>query len=212
MNICIVEDDLALLENLRLLLDGEHDMTINGVYKNAEEALKSAPWKKTDVLLVDLELPAMSGIDLIRRVHPAHPDIRIFVYTIHEDRPRVLDAIKAGACGYLVKGVRPSQLIEALHEIFEGGAPMSPSIARAVLAELQAQASEPKEPNRGETLSMRERAILRHLERGLAYKEIADHLSIAPSTVHTHIKNIYAKLQARDKLDAIRKGRYRNFI
>ena len=212
MNICIVEDDVSILENLRLLIDGEPEMTITGHYKTAEEAVRAVAWKKTDILLVDLELPGMSGIDLIRHAHAKNKNMRIIVYTIHDDRPMVMDAIKAGASGYLLKGGRPSQLITALHEIYDGGAPMSPSIARAVLAELQAMT--PPDPNakRGAVLTMRERAILRLLEQGLAGKEIADRLSIATSTVHTHIKNIYRKLQASDRMDAIRKGKFQNLI
>ena len=212
MNICIVEDNEALLENLRLLLDGEQEMSILGHFKSAEEMIRAALWKKTDILLVDLELPGMQGIDLIRLAHTKNKNTRIIVYTIHEERPMVLDAIKAGACGYLLKGTRHSQLITALHDIYEGGAPMSPSIARSVLAELQSQT--PPDPNvrRGMTLSLRERAILRLLEQGLSAKEIAGRLSIALSTVHTHIKNIYRKLQAKDKMEAIRKGRFQNLI
>ena len=212
MNICIVEDKESVLEQLRLLLNGEPDMTISGHFKSAEEALRVTNWKRTDILLVDLELPGISGVELIRRARAKNANLRIFVHTIHEDRPMVVDAIKAGASGYLIKGTRPGQLITALHDLYEGGAPMSPSIARTVLAELQAQT--PPDPNarRGMMLSFRERAILRLLEQGLAGKEIADRLSIAVSTVHTHVKNIYRKLQAKDKMDAIRKGRYQNLI
>jgi two-component system NarL family response regulator len=212
MNICIVEDNEALLENLRLLLDGEQEMTILGHFKDAEEMVRAGVWKKTDILLVDLELPGMQGIDLIRHAHAKNKNTRIIVYTIHEERSMILDAIKAGACGYLLKGARPSQLITALHDIYEGGAPMSPSIARAVLAELQSQ--EPPDPNakRGTSLSNREREILRLLDQGLVCKEISDRLAIALSTVHTHIKNMYRKLQAKDKAEAILKGKYKQII
>ena len=187
-------------------------MTILGHFKDAEEMVRAGVWKKTDILLVDLELPGMQGIDLIRHAHAKNKNTRIIVYTIHEERSMILDAIKAGACGYLLKGARPSQLITALHDIYEGGAPMSPSIARAVLAELQSQT--PPDPNakRAPTLTQRERAILRLLEQGLSGKEIADRLSIAISTVQTHVKNIYRKLQAKDRIEAVRKGRFQNLI
>ena len=211
MTICIVEDDEPLLHNLRLLLDGDPKMSVLGSYKNAEEALKAAPWKKTDIFLVDIDLPGMDGVELIRRVHPLNPNMRVITHTIHDDKPTVLEAVKAGASGYLTKGCTPSQLVTALYEIYEGGAPMSPAIARLVLGVIQEQSEDPATPP-GETLTMRERDILRLLEQGLAYKEIADRLSISVYTVHSHIKNTYAKLHARDKLDAIRKGRYRNFI
>ena len=213
MNICIVEDHIAVLDNLRLLLAGEPDITIVGSHQTAESALAQTKWSQVDILLVDLGLPGMTGAEFIRRVNTQHPDIRIMVHTIYEDRPSVLEAIRAGASGYLLKGCRPSQLVTALHDIHEGGAPMSPPVARIVLLELQSMTREQHGPATQNTLlTVRERTILQYLEQGLTYKEISGRLSIAASTVHTHIKNIYGKLHARDKIDAIRKGRYHNII
>jgi len=213
MNICIVEDHITTLDNLRLLLAGEPDIRITGCYPTAEAALAQANWEQVDILLVDLGLPGMSGLELIRRINNQHNEIRIIVHTIYEDRPSVLEAIRSGACGYILKGCRPSQLITALHEIYEGGAPMSPSIARIVLFEFQNMAREQNSTNlQNNVLTLRERTILQYLEQGLTYKAIALRLSIAASTVHTHIKNIYGKLHARNKIDAIRKGRYHNLI
>jgi len=213
MNICIVEDHITTLDNLRLLLAGEPDIRIVGCYQTAEAALAQANWEQVDVLLLDLGLPGMTGLELIRRVNTKYHEIRIIVHTIYEDRPSVLDAIRAGACGYVLKGCRPSQLIAALHEIYEGGAPMSPSIARTVLFEFQSMAREQNSTSmQTNVLTLRERTILQYLEQGLTYKAIALRLSIAASTVHTHIKNIYGKLHARNKIDAIRKGRYHNLI
>ena len=209
MRICIIEDDEPLLDNLRLLLGGEPSMTVIGAFKSAEDALRGAVWKKIDVLLVDIELPEMSGIELIRRLSPFYPHMRIIVYTIHDDRPVVLDAIKAGACGYLLKGVRPSELIAAINEIYDGGAPMSPSIARAVLNELKTQTTVEEHPA---PLTERELTVLRHLQSGLMYKEIASRLSVSTTTVHTHIKHIYDKLHVKSRSDAIRKGKYQNLI
>jgi two-component system NarL family response regulator len=213
MTICIVEDNFTILENLRLLLDGEPDMEVSGCYETAEDALRKVQWDQVDVLLVDLELPGMPGIELIQRVRARSRDTRIIAHTIYDDRATVLGAIRAGACGYVVKGCRPSQLITALHEIYEGGAPMSPVIARTVLFEFQNLAREQSNSAiHNNILTLRERTILQYLEQGLTYKAIALRLSIASSTVHTHIKNIYGKLHARNKIDAIRKGRYNNLI
>ena len=213
MNICIVEDHTAILENLRLLLAGEPDINIVGHHPTAEAALAQVKWAQVDILLADLGLPGMTGAELIRRVKGQHPDIRVLVYTIYEDRPSVLEAIHAGAGGYIVKGCRPSQLIASIHEIYEGGAPMSSSIARTLLFELQSMTrGQGTSSAPGNILTMRERSILQLLEQGLTYKEISLRLNIAASTVHTHIKNIYGKLHARDKIDAIRKGRYHNII
>ena len=213
MNIRIVEDDKTLLNNLTLLINGEPDMSVTGSYLNAELAMKKSNWAQTDILLVDLDLPQMSGIDLIGILHARYPDLRMIVYTIHEDRPVVLEAIKAGACGYLLKGTRPTQLIDALHEIFKGGAPMSPKIARSVLAELQGSATE-ETPARDEVnkLTHREREVLRLCEEGLLYKEIATSLKVSPHTVHSHIRHIYRKLRAKNQTDAIRKSRSRGLL
>ena len=213
MNIRIVEDDKSLLNNLTLLINGEHDMCVTGSFASAEQAMRKTNWAQTDILLVDLDLPQMSGIDLILDFHSRYPDLRMIVYTIHEDRPSVLDAIKAGACGYLLKGTRPAQLIEALHEIFRGGAPMSPRIARSVLAELQQDASEKDPTKEAESkLTFREREVLRFCEQGMLYKEIATTLKISPHTVHSHIRHIYRKLRAKNQTDAIRKSRSRGIL
>jgi two-component system NarL family response regulator len=117
MNICIVEDNESLLENLRLLLDGEPGMSIIGHYKTAEEALRATPWKKTHILLVDLDLPGMSGVELIRQAGAKNKDMRIIVYTIHEARPMILDAIKAGAKGFLIKPYDEEQVMNAFSKL-----------------------------------------------------------------------------------------------
>jgi two-component system NarL family response regulator len=217
MNICIVDDNESLLAKLKLLLDGESGMQVTGCFTSAEQALALGNWTAAHILIVDLELPHMSGTDLIRRLHLLHPDLFIIVHTLHEDRPSVLNAIRAGAGGYLLKGSRPRQLIEALHDMLSGGAPMSPKIARSVLLELQ-QAAGPRgdaenaKPEKDDRLTPRELQILRLCEKGLVYKEISDRLSITKNTVHSHVKQIYRKLQAHNATDAIRKGRARGLL
>ncbi len=211
MNICIVEDNELLLANLIALLDGEGDIRVTASHASAEQALVQTDWAGTDILLADINLPLMSGIELIQKVHPLHPDLSILVYTVHEDRSRVLDAIRAGACGYLIKGSSPRELIDALHEIYEGGAPMSPRIARAVLAELRLE-EQPAEGQDDNQLTVRETDILKRLEYGQSYKEISADLGVSTHTVHTHIKSIYRKLQAHSKAEAIRKGRIRGVL
>ena len=137
MNICIVEDNLALLENLRILLNGEPGFVVTGVHSSAESALATMPWKDGELLLVDIDLPGLSGVDLIRKVHPQLPHMQILVYTISENRDVVFAALKAGAMGYLLKGCPPRELVESLRSLYQGGAPMSPKIARKVIRELQ---------------------------------------------------------------------------
>ena len=207
MNLCIVEDDAPLLNNLLLLLQDKPDVSVTAHHLSAEEASESVDWSRTDVLLIDLDLPQMSGIDLIRQVGPLNPDLSILVYTVHEDRASVLEAIKAGACGYLVKGQSSESLAEAIREIHAGGAPMSPKIARSLLLEMQT-AEKPAIPPE-KALTQREISIMRLLESGHSYKTVAAELSVSVHTVNSHIKNIYQKLQAHGRIDAIRKSRIR---
>ncbi len=204
MRICIVEDNRMLLDNLVLLLKGEQGIEVIGGHVSAEEALASTDWGSIDVLLADIDLPGMSGVELIRRLRAEHPALNCMAYTIYEDRATVFAAIKAGACGYLVKGCSPRELIESLRELYEGGSPMSPKIARKVILDIQ-QLEQPEA--KGEILSEREVDILRLIEQGRSYKEIAGTLHISTHTVHTHIKNIYEKIQAPSRQEALRKAR-----
>jgi two-component system NarL family response regulator len=203
MKICIVEDNKPLLENLRILLEGEPGFSVTGVYSSAEEALKKAQWDDADILLADIDLPGISGVDMIRRIRSEHEKLQILVYTISEDRNTVFSAIKAGAMGYLLKGCPPRDLVESLRCLYQGGAPMSPKIARKVIGEMQSPGSKPE----GELLSQREKNILSGIAVGRSYKEIGQTLSISPHTVHTHIKNIYEKLQAASRSEALKKAR-----
>ncbi len=212
MNICIVEDNVALLKNLTALLDGEKDIRVTSSHTTAEAALAHTDWPATDILLVDINLPQMSGIDLIRAVNPVQPQVNILVYTVHEDREIVLNAIRAGACGYLIKGSSSEELLAALREIAAGGAPMSPKIARKVLAELKAPAAPAAQPDGDEQLTLRESETLRALSEGYSYKEIAATFGVSPHTVHTHIKNIYRKLHAHGRREAISIGRESGLI
>lgn len=203
MRLCIVEDNERLLANLQLLLDGEPGITVVGAFRSAEDALAADPWARCDLLLVDIELPGLSGVELIDKVHRQHPELQALVHTISEDREVVFAAIKAGAMGYLLKGGSPRELIESLRSIHAGGAPMSPRIARKVLSELRAPAGNTAEAG----LSQREVDVLKGIAQGLSYKEIADSLGRSPHTVHAHIKSAYEKLQAANRIAALRKAR-----
>jgi DNA-binding NarL/FixJ family response regulator len=208
MQIAIVEDNHLLLENLRLLLDGENGISVVGAFLTAEDALSELAACKPDVMLVDLDLPGISGIELIRFVKSKSPEIDSMAYTIFEDRETVFSAIKAGASGYILKGSSPRELVESLNNLYAGGAPMSPKIARKVIQEFQ----EETVTNKNDLLSQREKEIVKGIERGLTYKNIAEKLHISPHTVHTHIKNIYEKLQAKDRPEAISKARRKGII
>lgn len=202
MRISFVEDNSVTRETLKLLLSGEPAIQSVDTYASAEEALSRLELFPPDILLVDLDLPGMHGTELIHRVKQILPRVEIMVYTIFEDRDTVFAAIKAGAAGYILKGSPPRELIESLQNLHQGGAPMSPRIARKVIQEFQSASDEGENP-----LSARESAIVRSIGQGLSYKEIAERYCISPHTVHTHIKNIYEKLQANGRRDALQRAR-----
>jgi two-component system NarL family response regulator len=207
MRLVIIEDDPLLLENLTLLLRGEEGITVSGAYRSAEDAMKSLKSASPEVMLTDIGLPGMSGVELIKKAKEEMPSLEIMAHTVFEDRERVFSAIKAGASGYILKGSTPREIIESIHSLYKGGAPMSPKIARKIIHEFQDEVT-------GEQylLTQRETEVVRRVEEGLTYKEIGERLSISTHTVHTHIKNIYEKLQAKDRNDAIIKARKKGII
>jgi DNA-binding NarL/FixJ family response regulator len=208
MRLVIVEDDSLLLENLKLLLSGEPGIVVGGAFSSAEDALHALKMAAPDVMLADLGLPGMSGIDLIKKVKEEMPGVEILAHTVFEDRENVFSAIKAGASGYILKGSSPREIVEAIHELHKGGAPMSPKIARKVIHEFQDENITSEQY----ILSQREKDVVRCIEEGLTYKEISKKLKISSHTVHTHIKNIYEKLHAKDRGDALIKARKTGII
>ena len=207
MKVSIVEDDVLLRQNLKLLLSGESGISVVSVYGSAEEALRSIGKAKPEILLADIGLPGMSGIELIREVKEQMPGVEIMAHTVFDDRETVFSAIKAGASGYILKGSTPRELIDALHTLAKGGSPMSPKIARKVIREFQDEGIDEQY-----LLSHRETEIVREVENGLTYKDIALKLNISPHTVHTHIKNIYEKLHAKDRQGALVAARKKGII
>lgn len=207
MRVAIVEDDPLLRGSMSILLGGERNFQVVGAFGSAEEALEAVALQRPEVMLVDIDLPGMSGIEFIRAMKHRHPAVELMAFTILEDRETVFSAIKAGASGYLVKGSPPREVVESLHTLYQGGAPMTPRIAKKVLLEMRGEAGEA-----AESLTARERAILLKIQQGLSYREIATELIISPHTVHTHIKKIYEKLQARGRDEALLKARRHGFI
>lgn len=207
MRIAIIEDDRLQLENLKLLLGGEPGIKVVGVFGSAEEALPILKQAAPDVILVDLGLPGMSGVELIKRIKKEMPEVEVMAHTMFEDKENVFPAIKAGASGYILKGSSPRELIEAIFAISQGGAPMSPKIARKMILEFQdSSVSDPY------ILTHREKDIVKSIEVGLSYKEIADKLNISPHTVHSHIRKVYEKLNAKDRHEALQKARIKGII
>src|SRR5512139_1522554 len=207
MKVSIVEDDVLLRENLKLLLSGEPGISVVSAYGSAEEALAGIKRARPEILLADIGLPGMSGVELIRQLKDQMPDLEIMAHTVFDDRETVFSAIKSGASGYILKGSTPRDLIDALHTLAKGGSPMSPKIARKVIREFQDEGIDEQY-----LLSHRETEIVREIENGLTYKDIAAKFNISPHTVHTHIKNIYEKLHAKDRQGALVAARKKGII
>ncbi len=203
----IVEDDHLQLERLQIVLGSEPDIKIKGAYTSPDEAFDAIGLDNPDILLTDINMPGMGGINLIKKTKQIAPDIDIMAFTIHDDMDTVFSAIKAGAASYVLKGASSNELITALKELNRGGAPMSPTIARAIIKEFQGADEAPPV-----VLTGKERIVLLEAENGLAYKEIADKLDISIHTVHTHVKKIFEKLRARNKTEAVAKARQKGLL
>lgn len=187
MHVAIVEDNRLGRETLKLLLHSDPAVESVEAFGTAESALAKLHGESTDILLTDLNLPGMQGIELIRRVKQSYPHIEILVYTIFEDNDSVFAAIKAGASGYILKGSPPQELMESLRNLCRREVFMSPKIARRLRAELK------NTPD----LTPREEEVLRFIEQGHTHREIAERFDITPHAVHADIKSIYGKLHMR---------------
>lgn len=202
INIVIVEDDLLLRKNLAAFLGTTPGFELRGDYGTAEDSLGKIDFKTINVLLTDIGLPGMSGIELIKQVKSANEAVQCVILSVFEDDDHVFNALKAGANGYILKGARPTKLLDAIDEVMSGGSPMTGTIARKVMDTFRKN-----EILQSEQLTERENEILQKLAEGLRYKEIADLLGISTETVRTHIRNIYQKLQVQSRTEAINKLR-----
>ena len=199
--VSLVEDDTSFSLLLTRALSTSKSIEIIGVHSSAEEALREFPRRKPDVVLMDIKLPGMNGIECLRQLPKLSPAVRchVLMLTEHEDSDLVFEALKAGANGYLIKDrISLRELSTAIKIVCSGGAVMSPNIARTVMRYF----GEPTAPVSG--LSRREREVLSSLAQGLMYKEIADQLSISLDTVRKHLGSIYRKLHVRSRTDAVR--------
>jgi DNA-binding NarL/FixJ family response regulator len=201
-NISIVEDNDQLRGTLVRLLNREEGFRCVSNYGSAEAALESLPNDKPNVVLMDINLPGINGVECVRRLKQLLPETLVVMLTAYEDTENIFNALAAGAAGYLLKRAPRSELIEAIHEVSRGGSPMTTHIARKVVQSFQ-KAGPSTQPT--ENLSAREQEVLDYLSQGLMYKEIAEKLGISYETVHTYIRRIYEKLQVRTRTEAVAK-------
>jgi DNA-binding NarL/FixJ family response regulator len=202
--IAIVEDSRVIRESLIEFVHSDSDCTCVCACATAEEALKLIPKHQPDIVLMDVQLPNMSGIECTTQLKQVLPGLHIIMVTVYEDTDRIFKALRAGACGYLLKRCTPEELIAAVREVKQGGAPMSREIARKVIASFQEPLTAAAEV---EELSPREREILELLAAGFPNKQIADRLGLTDGTVRWHLRHVYHKLHVRSRTEAALKFR-----
>ena len=202
VTVAIVEDNDTLRAALVEMLGHEPNFQCVGAFPDAEQALAQLPALRPAVVLMDINLPGMNGVECVARLTTLLPETRVIMITVYDDSDSVFDSLAAGACGYLLKPVQPAQLVESIEEVRAGGAPMSMSIARRVVQTFQKPVPE---SDGAHQLWPREVEILTLLAKGLLKKEIAVQLGISYWTVQTHVTRIYKKLQVRSRAQAVAK-------
>ncbi|SRR5579871_1361070 len=207
ISIVIVEDLDEVREGLKNFLALNNDFTVGATFSNAEEALPGIRKLKPDIVIMDINLPGMNGIECIRQLRDNNIASQFMMFTVYENDEKVFEALKAGASGYLLKNTSLDQIAESLKQLYNGGSPMSANIARKLVMMFRDEKNAITEIK---ILSNRENEILQLLANGLLYKEIADRLSISVNTVRQHIHNIYEKLHVQNRTEAINKALRKN--
>jgi DNA-binding NarL/FixJ family response regulator len=200
--VSIVEDMKDIRESLQRMIGSAEGFLCLSTYGNAEDALKELPQINPDIVLMDINLPGMNGIECIKKVKAVCPQMQFMMFTIFEDSEQVFDALAAGASGYLLKKTPKEKILDALQELHSGGSPMSAHIARKVVSYFQ---KEKEARDTAAQLSQREKEVLELLAKGFLYKEIGDKLNITTGTVRQHIHKIYEKLHVQNRTEAVNK-------
>jgi DNA-binding NarL/FixJ family response regulator len=224
IRVFVVEDQTKILKNQLKLLEGSKELTIIGTALSGETGLEEVRRLKPDVLLLDLGLPRMSGIDVTRAVKAEIPDVEILIFTIFDEEDKVLDAVKAGASGYLLKGTPADKMVEAIKEVHAGGTVIQPSLARRLLKHFRVgepavtpPAPAPGQPPlqeepEGKKLSARETEILQLIAKGVSNSEAATMLTLSKATIRTHLEHIYRKLEVTNRVEAVTEGLRKGLI
>jgi len=203
IRVAIVEDTDDIREAMRVLINGSLGFECIHVYPDAEKALEGLPGKELDVVLMDINLPGINGIDCMRQVKNRMLNTQFMMCTVYDDDDMIFSALESGASGYMLKRTSPAQILEAIRDMHNGGSPMSSEIARRIVSSIQKR----KKPSEAtETLTDRENEILEYLAKGYLYKEIANELFISRETVKKHIHNIYDKLHVQTRTEALNKA------
>lgn len=203
IRVAIIEDERDIRESLCLLVNGTPGYACTGGYRSVEEALERIPRTVPDVVLSDIGLPGMSGIDGVKILKQRFPDLLVLMLTVYDDDERIFDAMCAGACGYLLKNTPPGRLLESLREAASGGAPMSPEVARRVIALFR----EIRPPERADyQLTPHETRLLKLFVEGHNYKTAAAELAVSVNTINFHVRSIYFKLQVHSRSEAVAKA------
>ena len=204
IRLALVEDDSEIRQTTSLILKTETGFELTGVYENGKQFLDAIENNRPEVVLMDIQMPQMNGIETVRRAAELYPDIQFLMCTVFEDHDSIFESLKAGATGYILKNTPVNKLFDAIREIHSGGSPMSAQIARMVIRSINA-----KDRSTAADLSVlsdREKEVLELLAEGLLYKEIGERLFISIGTVRQHIHNIYKKLQVQNRTEAINKA------
>jgi DNA-binding NarL/FixJ family response regulator len=200
IKVSIVEDEPELRESLAILINGAPGFQCVGTFATGEEALRGIFANRPDVVLMDIHLPQMNGIECVAKLKACDPNLQIMILTMYEDGDQIFKSLMAGASGYLLKRTPPAKLLEAIEELSHGGSPMSAQIARKVVSYFQDQRAPAPEL---QNLTKREQEILEFLAKGYLYKEIAAALEISVDTVRGHLRNIYDKLHVHSRTEAV---------
>jgi DNA-binding NarL/FixJ family response regulator len=204
IRVVVVEDEEEIRELMEAVVSGEGDLSLVGSFASGEAAVKRIPELSPDVVLMDIHLGGMSGIECVRVLKETSPASQFLMCTVYEDDAHIYDSLKAGAAGYVVKSTPPSMLTTAIRELHAGGSPMTAGIARRV-TQFFAQPTTSRMNTQADALSDREREVLNMLSQGFLYKEIADRLDISIDTIKRHCNHIYRKLQVGSRTDAVNK-------
>lgn len=205
ISVAIVEDNNDIRNALEQIINSAEGYKLACSCVNGEEALVKLPIFQPKVILMDIHLGGINGIEVVRELKGTYSDMLFMMCTIYEDDEKIFEALNAGASGYIIKKTAPAKMLEAIKELYEGGAPMSSQIARKVVSAFQNKPANANPHHSLDVLTKREKEILEMLSKGLIYKEISDQLNISSETVRKHVYNVYAKLHVSNRVEAVNK-------